>query len=108
MKIYICGPISGLDIEIAREQFEEAERMITSAGHEAVNPMKNGLPVEVDWKVHMKRDIALLIECDAIATMRGWEGSRRARLEVEIAKGLGMGWIMNLPMALSPTFVSER
>jgi hypothetical protein len=38
----------------------------------------------------MRRDIAELVTCDAIAALDGWERSRGASLEVYIAKALGM------------------
>lgn len=38
----------------------------------------------------MRRDTAALMDCDAVATLPGWEHSKGARLEVLIAERLGM------------------
>ena len=58
-KIYISGQISGQPIDSAREKFERAERRIKAMGSEPVTPMKNGLPENAPWELHMAHDIEL-------------------------------------------------
>ena len=49
----------------------------------------------------MKADIPLMLACDGLAVLPGWEASAGARLEVDIAQRLNMpikdvyGWIKN-------------
>lgn len=91
-RIYISGPITGRDRNGAFEHFERAGKYLTDLGYEAVNPMKK--PSEADaskpWADYMREDIALLIDCDAIYMLDGWELSRGAKLEFNIATELGM------------------
>lgn len=94
MKIYIAGKITGLVYEDALRAFAEAEALLTSLGHVAVNPMKeNGLDGDGNqyaWAEYMKRDIPHLLQCDGIFLMDNWGESRGAKLEYLIANELGM------------------
>lgn len=91
MKIYISGKITGRDLEEARKQFDKAEQYWISQGIEVVNPMKE-VPAEdgKPWDYYMRRDIKLLMDCDAIYMMDGWKTSRGAKIEKYIAEQLGM------------------
>lgn len=84
-KVYISGKISGKEQE-AQIAFFAIERLLTSCGFEPVNPFKNGLTEDDTWERHLAVDIIALLECDAILQLPGWEDSRGARLEYEIAK----------------------
>lgn len=93
MKIYIAGKITGLVYEDALRAFAEAELLLTSLGHEPVNPMKeNGLDGDGNqhaWAEYMKRAIPHLLKCDGIYLLHNWAGSKGATLEYHIAKELG-------------------
>ena len=88
-KIYISGQISGQPIDSVREKFERAERRIKAMGSEPVNPMKNGLPENAPWELHMALDIVLLMGCESIYLLPDWEHSRGATLEKTIAELTG-------------------
>lgn len=88
-KIYISGPITGLDYEKAKATFDAAERRITKNGFIAVNPM-NLLPNGLPYKSYMMTDIIALIQCDAIFMLEGYENSEGAKLELHIAESLDM------------------
>lgn len=88
-KIYISGQISGLTPDEYRANFLEAERQLYAQGYEVVNPIFNGVDTTQPWQVHMKTDIRLLLDCDAIYMLPNWELSNGATLEREIAKALG-------------------
>ena len=89
MRVYISGKITGREPE-ARLEFQDAERRLVMQGHVAVNPFRNGLTDEDAWERHLAVDIVHLMECDAILQLPGWEDSRGARLEYEIAVLRGM------------------
>lgn len=89
MKIYISGQISGLPLDEVRAKFHDAEQQIIERGNEAVNPLKNGIPDSEPWTVHMAADIVLLLDCDAIYMLPGWEASKGATLEKNIAERTG-------------------
>jgi len=88
MKIYISGKITGLPIQEAQNNFEAAEKRLKSEGHEPINPMK--LPHEhgKTWSEYMKEDIKALLECDAIYMLLGWQESKGACIEFNLAHDL--------------------
>lgn len=94
MKIYIAGKITGLSYSDAVAKFAAAAAILKRLGHEPVNPMEvNGLDGdgnEYTWAEYMKRDIPVLLGCDAIYLLPDWLDSKGARLEKHIADELGM------------------
>ena len=86
MKLYISGRISGRPTKLAQAEFGEAEAKIRKFGLIPVNPMNNGLPADTEWEDQMGQDIALLLRCDAIYMLPGWQQSEGATLEYLIAR----------------------
>lgn len=93
MKVYISGPISGLPFDEVEKAFSEAESKMLEEGFEVVNPLNNGLPRESTWNNHMKADIKLLMGCDTIYLLKGYEDSRGAMIEYDLARILGFDLI---------------
>ena len=98
MKIYLAGPMSGIPAHNF-PAFNDAAKRLRAMGHIVINPAEvhpdtQALGAEPSpeqlWRACMKADIALLIQCDAVAFLPGWEKSRGASLEVYIAKALGL------------------
>lgn len=87
-KVYISGPITG--VSDARELFEKAAYKLKWRGYDVVNPYDNGLTEEDTWEAHMRADLRMMLDCDAIALLPGWRDSRGACLEKRVAKELGM------------------
>ncbi len=95
LKVYISGPISGLTVDLAKRTFDQQEELLISAGFIVVNPMNNGLDYASSWGEHMRRDIEMLLDCDAIYMLPNWQQSKGARLEYIIAMQLGFAIIIN-------------
>ena len=89
MKIYIAGPMSGVE-HFNFPNFHKAASQLRNAGHEVVNPAEICPDTSLGWAECMKRDIVRMLECGAIALLDGWERSRGARIEAELAKSLGL------------------
>ncbi|WGU70656.1 DUF4406 domain-containing protein [Capnocytophaga canimorsus] len=89
MKIYISGKISGLDIEQAKRNFDNAEQLISAIGLTPVNPFKNGLTLSHSWEQHLLKDIENLMACDGILMLENWLDSKGARIENNIANEMG-------------------
>ena len=89
-KVYISGAIAHYDLEERRQAFDRAERYLVLKGYEPVNPFKNGLPDEAHWREHMRADIGLLLDCDYIYMLQGWELSKGAKLELDVASSCGI------------------
>ena len=86
MKTYISGRISGRPLAQARREFEQAEIKLRRFGLSPISPMDNGLPDDAPWEDHMGRDIAMLLRCQAIYMLPGWQQSEGATLEYRIAR----------------------
>ncbi len=89
-KIYISGQISGLTPEEYAPLFHTAEKRLKEQGYDVINPLNNGVAPGEPWQEHMKADIRLLLECDAIYMLPNWELSTGATLERNIAQTLGL------------------
>lgn len=89
-KVYISGAIAHHDLRERQAAFGSAERFLLLKGFDPVNPFKNGLPDDAHWRKHMRADIALLLGCDCIYMLRGWELSKGAKLELDVASSCGL------------------
>ena len=89
-KIYISGMITGLEPDQYRQKFKEAAQHLQEEGHDPIDPSELGTPEHNSWDYYMRKAIPLLCECQGIYMLEGWEQSRGARLELHIARSLGM------------------
>jgi len=95
MKIYISGPIS--HDPHYEDSFSKAEEYLRFLGYKVTNPVDipdrdfDGPDRDVQkWNYFMRASIKLLMDCDQIYMLEGWEDSRGARLEQKIALQLAM------------------
>ena len=99
MKVYISGPISGTSTYPA--SFEKAADYLRHLGHEVVDPSTIDPPSHISkgdvtfesWDYYMREGIKLLMGCDRIYMLEGWEDSEGARLEQMIALQLRMSCV---------------
>lgn len=89
-KIYIAGPISGID-DGNKRSFDLVEKMLTkTTGAIITNPHKIPHKNINDWLECMREDIPELMKCDTIFMLKGWSKSEGAPIEHDLAKGLNM------------------
>lgn len=88
-RIYVAGPMTGLP-DLNFPAFARAASRLRAAGHTVISPAEVNPDKAMPWEVCMRRDIPELCTCDTIALLPGWEESRGARLEAQIAGALGM------------------
>lgn len=88
-KVYISGPITGIDFG-NRFAFMCARSALELCGYEAVDPSEVQLDDDASWADYMKADLKLLLDCDYIYMLEGWEDSKGARIERELAENLGI------------------
>ena len=84
---YISGAVS-TDPDF-RKKFSDAEQYLRTAGFNVINPVRDeedGMP----WDWYLRKDIRKLTECTGIIFLPDWKTSRGARLEKNIADGLGL------------------
>lgn len=88
LKIYLAGPMTGLP-QYNYPAFNVAAALLRKMSFTVINPAELAIDPDAPWHEHMRRDIAALVQCDAICMLPGWENSTGARLEHQIAKTLG-------------------
>ena len=93
-KLYLSGPIT--NNPRAKELFAQAENFYIKEGYEVVNPLKL-CSDNPSWDEAMRRDIAALMQCGAIAMLSGWEKSEGAIIEHYLAKKLQIEIIYQIP-----------
>lgn len=83
-KIYLSGPISGKNIDLAKQNFEFAGKEVRRylMPSEVINPfdIKPFLGLK-NWWCYMATDLWVLRKCDTIFMLRGWKNSRGACIE---------------------------
>ena len=88
-KVYISGPITGIDFG-NRLAFMAARCGLELCGYEVVDPSDVKLDDDATWADYMRADLKLLLDCDYIYMLEGWEDSKGARLERGLAERLGI------------------
>lgn len=102
MKIYLSGPMRGY-AQYNYPAFHHYAKTIRSKGHVVISPAEMDLEIDktdihsvtadtpppYSFSHYMKRDLPAICDCEAIATMPGWEKSQGATLEVYVARKLG-------------------
>lgn len=90
MKVYISGPITGIDN--FQDNFTQAETLLRYRGYDTCNPVKENskFPAGTVWRTYIGESLRLLCECEAICMLEGWERSEGAKLEYLVATHLGM------------------
>lgn len=89
-KVYISGRITGLSEEVYKNNFNSVELYLTGLGYDVINPVSY-TPIENGtWEDYMKRDLKLLLDCDYIYLLEGWQDSDGASLEYTVAETLGI------------------
>ncbi len=87
--VYISGPMTGYP-ECNYPAFIKAEEELRKMGYtKVINPAKINHP-DTDWSNCMRRAITELMKADTMVLLPGWDQSKGARIEMEIAIKLGM------------------
>lgn len=89
MKLYLAGPMTGYQ-DLNFPHFHAVAALLRQQGHEVINPAEVNPDPTAKWEDCMRADIAVLVTCDGIALLDGWDKSRGATLEHHIASSLSM------------------
>jgi len=89
LKVYIAGPMQGYP-EHNYPAFFEAEELLTELGYEVFNPAKLHNPDDpkATWEFCLKDDLKLVVDCNMVVLLPGWQLSRGAQLEKYVADQL--------------------
>lgn len=92
--LYVAGPMTGF-VDFNYPSFNAAAEALLAAGYGVLNPVDSeqnnptpGTPQAWDW--YMRQALAMVLVAEGIALLPGWESSRGASLEVNVATALGM------------------
>jgi len=86
MRIYIAGQVSGLAREKVKKNFLRGHVLLSYNGYEPVNPLDAVSPSDGCNKKAMEKLLPILLRCDGILMLNGWEFSHGAKIEYELAK----------------------
>jgi len=96
MAVYIAGPMTGLP-DFNYPAFRAVAAALRARGLEVKSPTEvsdDGPPAdytaEMPYGYYLRRSLRMLLDCDEVVLLPGWEQSRGARLEREVAEALGM------------------
>jgi len=101
--IYLSGPISlgGKAGERTRKvftnRFKKATKRLRESGFTVIDPTE--CPPEKTWENYMRHGMRAVADADIVLVLPQWEQSRGSRLEVFVARELGIpvepveGWI---------------
>jgi len=87
VKVYVAGPMTGLP-EFNRPAFFAAESHLKELGAVVMNPAI--LPDGFSHDSYMRIAIPMLMECEAVAFLPGWQQSKGARQEFTRAHSFGL------------------
>ena len=87
--VYLSGPMSGLP-ESNYPAFHNAAAQLRDAGYTVINPAENPTPPCGSWAGFMRMAVRQVAAADAIAFLPGWEQSRGAKVESDLADVLGL------------------
>lgn len=88
-RLYLAGPMTGLE-DFNFPAFNAMAAKLRARGYQVENPAEHGVVDDADWADYMAYDLTRLGLCGMVAVLPGWENSKGARLEVHIARELGM------------------
>lgn len=103
LRVYVAGPMAGLPEHNFPAFHAEAARL-RALGHEVLSPAeKAGEQAAADadtqglafretqtYKDFLRADLRMVLDCDAISLLPGWENSRGATLERTVAEAIGL------------------
>jgi hypothetical protein len=95
--IYVAGPMTGIP-EFNFPLFHRVSDELREGGWDVRNPAETPPPPQLRehtddpkvWKYYLREALRLLLECDAILLLPGWEDSKGAQLELHVARALQM------------------
>jgi hypothetical protein len=88
-RLYLAGPMTGFE-DFNFPAFNKMAADLRARGYLVENPAEHGVVAGAEWADYMAYDLTRLGLCGQVAVLPGWENSKGARLEVHIARKLGM------------------
>ena len=90
MIIYIVGKVTGTSLVECTHKFGTAHIVIKKQGHTAINPLAVVNNWKTSWQAAMRLCITALMTADAVYALPCSQDSKGAKLELQLAKQLGI------------------
>ncbi|HHW2788208.1 TPA: DUF4406 domain-containing protein [Pseudomonas aeruginosa] len=104
-RVYLSGPMTGIP-DFNYPAFNAEEKRIRALGYFVENPAVNMVYRGAPWQTFMRDGIKRLMDCDILALLPGWERSRGANIERNLAITLGMH-VVDADALPAPDFVCK-
>jgi hypothetical protein len=89
LKYYLSGAITNQpDFKVYFKGYEDELRHWGI--FDIFNPATVDLPEDAKWETCMKYDLKFLMDCDVLVLLPNWKKSRGVKLELHIARALGI------------------
>lgn len=90
--VYLAGPMRGLP-DGNRPEFYRVAKILEDAGLTVVNPatIEEWAPESWNYNQRLRAALRMLLECDSLVLLPGWEDSFGACEEKEVANAIDMG-----------------
>lgn len=88
MRLYVIGPVTGRE-KLNQEAFEDAKERLLDAGYDVLIP-HDVVPPDAVHERAMRLSIKAMLGCDGVVVLSGWEGSKGAKLEHDVAISCGL------------------
>lgn len=95
-RVYVAGPMTGYP-ELNFPAFHAAAAWLRGLGYHVENPAEINADPAAAWVDCMRADIARLVTCDRIYLLHGWQKSRGAKVEFDLAVVLGLEVLFQWP-----------
>lgn len=88
-RIYISGKMTGLP-DFNYPKFNKVAKQLRRMGYTVYNPAEMISDPSFTWSDYMREAIKMMLECDTVYLLDGFETSKGAIIEINLAKNLGM------------------
>lgn len=68
--------------------FDEVARTLRATGATVLSPHE--IPAQDSWNAYMRASLGLLLQAEVCVLLPGWEQSRGARAELDVARTVGL------------------
>lgn len=88
---YISGPMAGCE-DYNRPAFRAAAETLRARGYDVLSPAELPAPDTVNptWTDWMRAALRTMLHADAVVMLKGWQRSKGARIEFNLAVDLGL------------------
>ena len=92
-RVYLCGPMMTGQPDLNFSAFDAEAERLRKLGYSVFNPvelLKQKASRKRGGKGGLQPDLTILLTCNILVLLDGWEESRDARFEMNIANSIGI------------------